>query len=106
VAQRISDGASERLARYWFRAQLMRKLVHWMVEESDNLKTISKDEWWDFETFLLYWLSALFVVVEGFNKLKLKDARVQRLFKEHLKHLKKVRHETYHFVMERGSGAE
>jgi hypothetical protein len=49
-----------------------------------------------------HWLSALFVLVEGFNKVKLKDARVQRLFKEHIQHLKMVRHETYHFVLEEG----
>ena len=41
----------------------------------------------------------MFVVVEGFNKLKLKDARVQKLFNEHVSDLKQMRHETYHFVV-------
>ena len=39
------------------------------------------------------------MVGEGFNKLGLKDPRVQRLFKEHLQTLKKVRHYTYHFTL-------
>jgi hypothetical protein len=107
VAQRISDAASERLARYWYRAQLMRDLVHWIVEESGDLKNLPKENWWELETFLVHWLSGLFVVVEGFNKLKLKDPHVQRLFKEHLNHLKRLRHETYHFTIERSpSGGE
>ena len=84
----------------------MRDVVHWLKEEH-NLENLPKEDWWEFETFLVYWLSGLFVVVEGFNKLKLKDARVQRLFKEHLNHLKKLRHETYHFTVERDpSGSE
>ena len=106
MAQRIGDTASQQLAKYWFRAQLMRDVVHWLKEEH-NLENLPKEDWWEFETFLVYWLSGLFVVVEGFNKLKLKDARVQRLFKEHLNHLKKLRHETYHFTVERDpSGSE
>jgi len=40
------------------------------------------------------------VVVEGFNKLKLKDAEVQKLFTSHLQQLKKVRHGVYHFIVE------
>lgn len=53
-----------------------------------------------FEMFLFYSLSAQFVLVEGFKKLKLKDARVQKPFKAHIGHLKMVRHATYHFVHE------
>ena len=69
-----------RLAQYWFRARLMHDLLHWMLEEHDrDINAIyDSGEGWDFETFMAYWLSGLFVVVEGFNKLKLKDARVQR----------------------------
>ena len=80
---------------------MMRDTVHSMLEQHEpGLKTLSKDDWWEFETFLFYWLSALFVLVEGFDKLKLKDTRVQKLFKEHVRHLKMVRHATYHFVLE------
>ena len=83
----------------------MRDTVHSMVEQHEpGLKTLSKDDWWAFEMFLSYWLSALFVLVEGFNKLKLTDTRVQKLFKEHVRHLKMVRHTTYHFVLELGPG--
>ena len=39
------------------------------------------------------------MVVEGFNKLKLKDSRVQKLFKEQLGYLKQLRRATYHFSM-------
>jgi hypothetical protein len=102
MAQRIADNASNRLAKYWFRAELMRDIVHKVVGETDDLKNLPKESWWEFETFLFYWLSALFVLVEGFNKLKLKDARVQKLFKAHVGHLKMVRHATYHFVLEEG----
>jgi hypothetical protein len=46
------------------------------------------------------------VVVEGFNKSKLKEARVQKLFLAHLNDLKELRHETYHFTLSRAKGAK
>ena len=95
--------ATQRLAEYWFRARLMHDLLHALMEAyDDGLRAIDKDgHSWEFLTYLDYWLSALFVVVEGFNKLKLKDARVQRLFSPHVSQLKELRHETYHFVIQR-----
>lgn len=80
----------------------MHGFLHAMRDEyKGDLKQIYEDDrWWEFETYLLYWLSALFVVVEGFNKLGLKDVRVQRLFNERLPLLKKLRHMTYHFDLE------
>ena len=96
MAQRIPDRVS---------SPNVRDTVHSMVEQHEpGLKTLSKDDWWAFEMFLSYWLSALFVLVEGFNKLKLTDTRVQKLFKEHVRHLKMVRHTTCHFVLEVGPG--
>jgi hypothetical protein len=85
--------ATQRLAEYWFRARLMHDLLHALMEAyDDDLRAIDKDgHSWEFLTYLDYWLSALFVVVEGFNKLKLKDARVQRLFSPHVSQLKELR---------------
>jgi hypothetical protein len=90
-----------RLAKYWFRAAMMHNAMHQILRDHNgDLKAIhKKGHWWEFEAFLVYWLSGLFVVVEGFNKLKLKDARVQTLFKAHLRYLKAMRHETYHFSL-------
>ncbi len=102
---RISDITRKRLAKYWFRAQLMRDIVHLAVKKTDELEKLPREYWWDFETFLLYWLSTLFVVVKGFNKLKLKNDRVQRLFKRHLGHLERIRNETYNFVIERSASS-
>ena len=42
MAQRIADNASKRLAKYWFRAELMRDIVHTVVEETDDLKNLPK----------------------------------------------------------------
>jgi hypothetical protein len=94
----LPDDSMKRLAKYWFRAKLMHELMHSMKDEYGLVRIEKEGLWWEFETFLVHWLSGLFVVVEGFNKLKLRDARVQRLFKEHMQHLKRMRHETYHFV--------
>src|ERR1700730_907524 len=93
-----------RLGLYYFRAELMHRLLHGLLDKhkGDVDALESTGDWWEFETYLSFWLSGLFVVVEGFNKLKLKDARVQKLFKEHLNHLKYLRHETYHFTDDRG----
>jgi hypothetical protein len=79
----------------------MREHVHTLVEQYEpNLSGLLKDNWWEFETYLVHWLGALFVLVEGFNKLKLRDAHVRKLFNARLGLLKAMRHETYHFVAE------
>ncbi len=49
-------------------------------------------------------MAGLFVTVKGFNKLKLKDAEVQKLFTAHVGDLKELRHETYHFTVPRERG--
>jgi hypothetical protein len=97
------DLTTQRLAEYWFRARLMHDLLHTLMEIYDgDLNALDNDgHMWEFMTYLDYWLSALFVVVEGFNKLKLKDARVQRLFNSHVSQLKQLRHQTYHFIVQR-----
>ncbi len=96
---KLPDKSIARLAEYWFRANLMHSLLHGLREEYDNdLDAIYQEgAWWEFSTFLDHWLSGLFVVVEGFNKLKIRDARVQKLFNAHLRDLKSIRHATYHY---------
>ena len=103
------DAGIRRLAVYWLRAKVMHDLVHEMMEAYDGNLDAIWEERVDLEllTFLAHWLSGLFVVVEGFNKLGLKDARVQQLFNSHLTMLKEVRHETDHFhVAPRPKGHE
>jgi hypothetical protein len=94
-----ADDPVKRLAEYWFRAKLMHELLHYLCEEyDDDLDKLDADgHAWGFTTYLSFWLSGLFVVVEGFNKLKLKDLRLQKLFKENLGLLKEMRHDTFHF---------
>jgi hypothetical protein len=90
------------LANCWLRAEVMHGHVHEVRKlYRYKLERVMKDgAWAQFETYVAFWLSALFVVVEGFNKLKIKEPRVQKLFKEHLNNLKWLRHETYHFVLD------
>ncbi len=101
--QRVPKEVVARLGEYWLRAELMHEFLHMVREEFDgDIDKIYADghglEW---ETYLSFWLSGLFVVVEGFNKSGLKDERVQKLFKGHLVELKQLRHGTYHFALER-----
>jgi hypothetical protein len=84
-----------RLAQYWFRAELMRE----ELQAVKKLVLKERELSWEFEAYLRHWLAALFVAVQGFNKLQQKDARVQKLFNSHLGHLKAARDETYHFVV-------
>ena len=97
----------QQLAQYWFRANLMHDYLHTMREACGrNLRSLSTREWWKFSAYLDYWLSALFVVVvEGFNKLKIKDKNVQVLFNANIASLKQHRHNTYHFVVSGDSGS-
>src|SRR5262245_40722448 len=93
--QKLPDDVPKRLAQYWSRAALMHDWLHELMHEhGDSVqKVIDAGHEWELETYLAYWLAGLFVVVEGFNKLKLKDRRVQRLFLAHLSDLKELRHE-------------
>ena len=55
------------LAEYWISADCMHTLTHflkddWMVGKDEAVEV-------EFRTYLSYWLSALYVVVEGFNEL-------------------------------------
>jgi hypothetical protein len=103
---RPTEAEIQQLARYWWRAQVMHGHVWEMRERFPNLEMKEMDDRWTFETYLLHWLAALFVLVEGFNKLGLRDREVQRLFNEHLGLLKQLRHQIYHFVPERGDVPE
>ena len=85
----------------------MRDHLHALIDHHDGEidKVIEAGRDTELETYLVFWLSGLFVVVEGFNKLNLKDARVQQLFNAHVGELKQLRHETYHFTLERSPQA-
>ena len=99
----LSKNYLSTLAQYWYRAELMRTYLHNLMLklESETGGLRSKKHDGELDTYASFWLSALFVLVEGVNKSGLKDARIQSLFNEHLPALKGVRHSTYHFVLER-----
>jgi hypothetical protein len=101
--EQIDEGV-RRLALYWNRARLMHHLLHQVKDAYDgDLYAIRAEKglaWVEFETFLLYWLAALFVCVEGFNKLRLNDPKVRKLFSAHVNDLKHLRHEVYHFTID------
>ncbi len=100
---KLSRNHLSHLAQYWYRAELMRTYLHNLIlkEESEAGGLHRSQRTWELDTYISYWLSALFVLVEGVNKSGLKDARIQSLFNEHLPALKGVRHSTYHFVVKK-----
>jgi|EndMetStandDraft_8_1072994.scaffolds.fasta_scaffold607897_2 hypothetical protein len=103
----VSQQAFDRLAEHWGRAQIMRRHFQDFIELYGGLsKAVGKGNDLRLETYLSFWMAALFVAVEGFNKLKLKDARIQKLFREHLNDLKQLRNVTYHFTVSRENGAK
>ena len=102
-----SGDAIARLGEYFIRAKIMHELMELMLDEFvGDIHLVEKQgHWIEFETYMCFWLAGLFVVVEGFNKLKLKDKRVQKLFVTHLQELKALRHEIYHFTLKRDAGS-
>jgi hypothetical protein len=87
----VSQEALERLAGYWGRAQIMRRHLQDFINSYGGIrKAVAKGNGLRLETYLSFWMAALFVAVESFNKLKLKlkDSRVQKLFREHLNDLR------------------
>ena len=82
------------LAVYWLRADVMHTLVHdtedaWL-EDAAKHKT-------EFETYIAFWLSALFVVVEGFNELKLDATQVPELSDPRVDTLRLFRNGCFHY---------
>jgi hypothetical protein len=102
----ISEEAYYRLAQYWGRAQIMRGLMHNLIDEhgGDIQQVMDEGYGLRLETYMSFWMAALFVSVEGFNKLKIKDADVQKLFNAHVGELKELRHITYHFSLSNEEG--
>jgi hypothetical protein len=102
----VSEEAYYRLAQYWGRAQIMRGLLHGLIEEhgGDIQKVMDDGYGLRLETYMSFWMAGLFVTVEGFNKLKIKAADVQKLFTAHVGQLKELRHITYHFSLSREEG--
>jgi hypothetical protein len=82
------------LAVYWLRADVMHTLLHdirdaWL-EDAAKHKT-------EFETYIAFWLSALCVVVEGFNELKLDAAQVPELSDPRVDTLRHFRNGCFHY---------
>jgi hypothetical protein len=87
------------LHRYWLWAEYLRKLF---LESAavDNASPMSV-EWFANKSGMLmsHWYSALFVVVEGYSELGLKDDIVDELLKvsENIELLKRYRNGTAHY---------
>lgn len=90
-----------RLYDYWKNAEVMHRHFIELMEQYDGQldAMIAEGQHWRFGAYLGFWLTSLYVVVEGFNKLGLKEPTVQRLFNAHLHDLKAMRHEMCHFQL-------
>jgi hypothetical protein len=94
IAARAEANATTRtdpvlaLCEYWLAAEFMRRQTH-AIDRTRH--------WSEFRTYHSYWLSALYVVVEGFEKLGLDKKDVSELTSEHIARLKKFRDGSFHF---------
>src|ERR1700726_2651541 len=53
--------------------------------------------WPEFRTYYSFWLSALYVVAEGFQELKLRSPTIQKKIAAHIDELRVFRNGTFHF---------
>lgn len=97
-----------RLCEYWFRARLLHAHVHDMREAYDcDINAIFESgAWHDFDTYLSFWLSSLFVVAEGYRELKLSDPKLDKLLAKHFDDLRLFRHGTFHFQRNNKKGVD
>ena len=51
----------------------------------------------EFQIYLGFWLSALYVVAEGFIEMRLRDPLIEPLIADHLDSLRLYRNATFHF---------
>lgn len=54
----------------------------------------------EFITFTLYWFASLFVVVEGWKKLNIKEPKIDKMIDEHWDSLRIFRNAVFHFQPE------
>ena len=90
------------LCNYWLRASYMHELAEFLRQEIGISELGGHGAEIEFMTYLEFWLSALFVTAEGYRRLRLKDARLDSLIREHVSELKAVRDSIYHYDHEFG----
>jgi hypothetical protein len=81
------------LAVYWLRADVMLTLV--LASKGAWLEDAAKHKT-EFETYIAFWLSALYVVVEGFRRLKLDATKVPGLSNPRVDTLRLIRNGCFH----------
>ena len=87
-----------RLAEYWLSARLMHDHVHEIKEAYFRLNGLKEDGLFhEFHTYVSFWLSALFVVSEGYIELGLSDHVLDPLIERHIESLRLYRNATFHF---------
>ena len=82
------------LSVYWLRADVMLSLV--LATEDAWLKDVAKHKT-EFETYIAFWLSALYVVVEGFRELELDATQVPQLLDPRVDTLRLFRNGCFHY---------
>jgi hypothetical protein len=85
------------LCNYWLSADVMHSLLHDMRDEFFAEPEGEKTLWPEFQTYFNFWLSALYVVAEGFQELKLRSPTVQKKIAVHIHELRAFRNGTFHF---------
>lgn len=87
-----------KLSQYWVSAGIMRKHVIEYKERYPDLENMNDDVWGDFIIYTSFWLSALYVVIEGFRDLGLSDKRIDVLLvSKNVDSLRVYRNSTFHF---------
>jgi hypothetical protein len=98
------------LHRYFIAANKMRILFDEALREPEQLSRFSgldpitrllvmhAD---NYGVFMFYWYSSIYVVIEGFRELKLKDAKIEALLESpNVEALRLMRNATFHFQEE------
>ena len=87
-----------RLCSYWLSSKIMHEHVHELVDDFFDLAY--EDDfslWYEFRTYYSYWLSSLYVVVEGFEYLKLDRKKVPSISDNRIETLRLFRNATFHY---------
>ena len=75
-----------------------------VINRFPELNPITKVMMWhvdDYGVFMFYWYSGLYVVIEGFRKLRLQDKQIDALLKSpNVEALRLMRNATFHFQKE------
>jgi len=87
------------LVEYWSNAKIMHEHVHAIRNEygGDIKNLVGTEDWSSFKVYLTFWIASLYVLIEGYETLKIHDGILDSLKSFERDRLRLFRNAVFHF---------